>query len=107
MTSLFVLSLLLAEVPVPTEAPANGPIDLESAFNASRKPVSLQDALKLADEKSQDLMAAGVTAVGSAGNCVVSWNGGASTVTLTGVGGTVASLSDLATLLGPQLHVTH
>ncbi|MES1151895.1 MAG: type I secretion C-terminal target domain-containing protein, partial [Dongia sp.] len=55
----------------------------------------------------QDLMAAGVTAVGSAGNCVVSWNGGASTVTLTGVGGTVASLSDLATLLGPQLHVTH
>jgi Ca2+-binding RTX toxin-like protein len=55
----------------------------------------------------QDLMAAGVTAAGSGGNCVVSWNGGASTVTLTGVGGTVANLSDLATLLGPQLHVTH
>jgi hypothetical protein len=38
---------------------------------------------------------------------VISWNGGASTVTLTGVGGTVASVNDLATLLGAQLHVTH
>ncbi len=55
----------------------------------------------------QDLLAAGVTAVGSGGTCIVSWNGGASTVTLTGIGGTVTSLSDLATLLGPQLHVTH
>jgi hypothetical protein len=45
--------------------------------------------------------------VGSAGNCVVSWNGGASTVTLTGVGGAVTSITDLATLLGPQLQVTH
>jgi surface adhesion protein len=55
----------------------------------------------------QDLIAAGVTATGSGGNCVVSWNGGVSTVTLTGVGGTVTSIAELATLLGPQLHVTH
>ncbi len=54
-----------------------------------------------------DLVAAGVTASGSGGNCTISWNGGASSVTLTGVGGSVTSLSDLATLLGPQLHVTH
>jgi Ca2+-binding RTX toxin-like protein len=54
-----------------------------------------------------DLAAAGVTAVGSGGNCVITFNGGASTVTLTGVGGSVASLSDLATLMGPQIHVTH
>ena len=55
----------------------------------------------------QDLVDAGVTAVGSAGNCVISWNGGNSTVTLTGVGGSVASVADLATLLGTQLHVSH
>jgi Ca2+-binding RTX toxin-like protein len=55
----------------------------------------------------QDLIAAGVTAIGSGGNCVVSWNGGASTVTLTNVGGAVANLSELAALLGSQLYVTH
>jgi Ca2+-binding RTX toxin-like protein len=55
----------------------------------------------------QDLIDAGFTAIGAGGNCVISWNGGASTVTVTGVGGTVASVNDLATLLGPQLHVTH
>jgi Ca2+-binding RTX toxin-like protein len=55
----------------------------------------------------QDLIDAGFSAVGSAGKCVISWNGGASTLTLTGVGGTVTSMSDLATLLGPQLVVSH
>jgi Ca2+-binding RTX toxin-like protein len=55
----------------------------------------------------QDLIDAGFSASGSGGNCVISWNGGASTVTLTGVGGTVTSLNDLATLLGPQLQVSH
>jgi Ca2+-binding RTX toxin-like protein len=55
----------------------------------------------------QDLIAVGVTATGSGLNCVVSWNGGASSVTLTGVGGSVHSINDLATLLGSQLHVTH
>ena len=49
----------------------------------------------------QDLIDAGFTATGSGGNCVISWNGGTSTVTLTGVGGTVASVNDLATLLRP------
>ena len=57
MSSLFLLSLLLAEVPLPS-APPTPVVDLEAAFTASRKPVSLQDALKLADEKSQDLAAA-------------------------------------------------
>jgi Ca2+-binding RTX toxin-like protein len=55
----------------------------------------------------QDLIDAGFSAVGSAGNCVITWNGGASTLTLTGVGGTVTSMNDLATLLGPQLQVSH
>jgi Ca2+-binding RTX toxin-like protein len=55
----------------------------------------------------QDLIDAGFSAAGSGGNCVITWNGGASAVTLTGVGGTVTSLNDLATLLGPQLQVTH
>ncbi len=55
----------------------------------------------------QDLIDAGFSAAGSAGNCVITWNGGASTVTLTGVGGSVANMNDLATLLGPQLQVTH
>ena len=55
----------------------------------------------------QDLIDAGVTASNSAGRCEITFNGGASTVTLTGVGGSVASVADLATLLGPQLHVTH
>jgi Ca2+-binding RTX toxin-like protein len=55
----------------------------------------------------QDLIDAGFTAKGSGGNCVISWNGGTSTVTLTGVGGAVADINGLATLLGPQLHVSH
>jgi len=55
----------------------------------------------------QDLIDAGVTASGSGGNCVISWNGGTSTLTLTGVGGAVTSMADLGTLLGAQLHVTH
>ncbi|WP_459856227.1 beta strand repeat-containing protein [Dongia sp. agr-C8] len=55
----------------------------------------------------QDLIDAGFSAVAAAGNCVISWNGGASTLTLTGVGGSVASMNDLGTLLGPQLQVTH
>jgi Ca2+-binding RTX toxin-like protein len=55
----------------------------------------------------QDLIDAGLTAKGSGGNCVISWNGGTSAVTLTGVGGTANSINDLASLLGPQLHVTH
>lgn len=61
MTSVFVLSLLLAEVPLPA-APPTQVVDLEAAFTASRKPVSLQDALRLADEKSQDLAAARASA---------------------------------------------
>jgi Ca2+-binding RTX toxin-like protein len=55
----------------------------------------------------QDLIDAGFTASNAAGNCVISWNGGTSTVTLTGVGGTVTSMNDLSTLLGPQLLVSH
>jgi Ca2+-binding RTX toxin-like protein len=55
----------------------------------------------------QDLIDAGVTATGSGGNCVISWNAGASTVTLVGVGGSVTSVNDLATLLGAHLQVTH
>jgi Ca2+-binding RTX toxin-like protein len=55
----------------------------------------------------QDLIDAGFSAKGSGGNCVISWNGGASSVTLTGVGGAVTDMNGLATLLGPQLHVTH
>jgi outer membrane protein len=61
MNALFVLSLLLTEVPVPT-VPTAPPMDIEAAFNASRKPVSLQDALRLTDEKSQDLIAARASA---------------------------------------------
>ncbi len=55
----------------------------------------------------QDLIEAGVTARGVGGSCTITWNGGISNITLVGVGGAVNSLSDLAALLGPQLHVTH
>ncbi|WP_395015569.1 beta strand repeat-containing protein [Dongia sp.] len=55
----------------------------------------------------QDLIDAGLTAKGSGGNCVITWNGGTSTLTLTGVGGAVNNVNELATLLGGQLHVTH
>lgn len=48
----------LAEAPLPTHAPAAQTVDLESAYLATRKPASLADTLKLADEKSQDLVAA-------------------------------------------------
>jgi hypothetical protein len=55
----------------------------------------------------QDLIDAGVTARSIGGNCVISWNGGLSNITLFGFGGTVTNISELATLLGPQLQVTH
>jgi hypothetical protein len=79
-----------------------------SDFNLGQGDVlEFSNVLDGAGSDLQDLIDAGVTALGSAGNCVVSWNGGASTVTLTGVGGAVTSITDLATLLGPQLQVTH
>lgn len=57
----FVLSsgLAYAEVPVPkTVSPAPPAVDLEAAFMATRRPVSLKEALRLADSKSADLAAA-------------------------------------------------
>lgn len=56
-----VLVLLLAEVPLPKTAPAPT-IDLESAYLATRKQVTLAEALKLANEKSSDLTAARASA---------------------------------------------
>ncbi len=66
MKRLVLLSILssgfaLADVPLPTKTTAPV-VDLESAFSATRKPVSLQEALKLADEKSSDLQAARASA---------------------------------------------
>src|SRR5262245_30738026 len=57
MTTL-VLLLALAEVPLPKTAPAAPVVDLESAYVATRKPMSLRDALKVANEKSTDLAVA-------------------------------------------------
>ena len=51
----------MAEVPLPSSATA-ATGDLESAYVATRKPMSLADALKLADEKSTDLAAARASA---------------------------------------------
>lgn len=61
MTAL-VLLLTLAEVPLPKTAPAAPVVDLESAYVATRKPMSLRDALKVANEKSTDLAAARASA---------------------------------------------
>ena len=47
-----------AEPPLPAKAPAIEPGDLESAYLATRKPMSLADTLKVANEKSSDLAAA-------------------------------------------------
>jgi outer membrane protein len=55
------LVLLLAQVPLPKTAPAPS-IDLESAYLATRKQVTLTEALKLANEKSTDLAAARASA---------------------------------------------
>jgi outer membrane protein TolC len=57
MTTL-VLLLALAEVPLPKTTTTTASFDLESAFVATRKPMSLRDALKVANEKSSDLAAA-------------------------------------------------
>jgi len=57
LLSLVVASVALAEPPLP-KAPPLPTADLEAAYVATRKPVSLAEALKLADEKSSDLAAA-------------------------------------------------
>lgn len=62
MTPLVAVALLLAEVPLPKAAPAAPVVDLESAYVATRKPMSLRDALKVASEKSSDLAAARASA---------------------------------------------
>lgn len=63
MTTLpLLVSLLVAEVPLPTAPPPAPVVDLESAFMATRRAVSLQEALKLASEKSADLAAARASA---------------------------------------------
>ena len=54
------LTLVLALLPMAAPAEVTG--DLESAYLATRKPVSLADALKLADQKSTDLAAARASA---------------------------------------------
>ena len=51
----------LAEPPLPSSTPVQ-PGDLESAYLATRQPLSMADTLKLADEKSQDLAAARASA---------------------------------------------
>ncbi|MBL8916123.1 MAG: TolC family protein [Archangium sp.] len=62
MTTTLVLLLALAEVPLP-KAPSAAPVvDLESAYVATRKPMSLRDALKVANEKSSDLAVARASA---------------------------------------------
>ncbi len=53
--------LALAEVPLP-KAAALPTADLESAYVATRTPMPLVDALKLADQKSNDLAAARASA---------------------------------------------
>ncbi len=55
MTLLFALSLLLGEVPLPDSA---RPADIDAVIVAGRRAVKLQDAVKLANEKSTDLLAA-------------------------------------------------
>jgi Ca2+-binding RTX toxin-like protein len=56
----------------------------------------------------QDLIDAGVTADNSSGgNVSIYWNNGASSVILVGVLDSVSSISDVATLLGPELQVSH
>ena len=55
LSSLLLLpALALADPPLPTTASAPV-VDLESAYVATRKPVTLAEALKLASEKSADL----------------------------------------------------
>ncbi len=66
MKRLFVLLMSVAayahaEVPRPAEIP-QAAVDLEAAFSASRKPVTLKEALVLADRQSSDLKAARASA---------------------------------------------
>lgn len=49
-------------VPAPGTVPLNAATDLDAAVLAARRPVSLQDALKLAEKKNPDLAAARATA---------------------------------------------
>lgn len=57
LLSILSSGLVFAEVPMPKTVSAPV-VDLEAAFMATRKPVSLKEALKLADSKSADLAAA-------------------------------------------------
>lgn len=54
---LVIASVTWAQVPMPSQVPSTS-IDLESAYLATRKPMSMVDALKLAEHKSYDLAAA-------------------------------------------------
>jgi outer membrane protein len=56
-TWLLTAQVVVAQVPLP-ESSSPVVVDLASAYEATRKPVSLVEALKLADRKSSDLEAA-------------------------------------------------
>lgn len=55
---LFVATPALADPPVPSAPALNAAVDAENAFLAQRRAVSLTEALKLAEAKSLDLVAA-------------------------------------------------